>query len=215
MNDKMVNAGQNHETGQNPKAEQKYEEVFFQEAALFLAEVYGRMLDDRERIKMAIDAGVIPYTKKMAIRDLSAVSAGCDIGRVQTGKVSNIPEQIAVLLDSGYVEKMNRRLEREMDEMVRDYTYLCWKIEIVETAVGERMDNKEKAVFERLFIEKKTYRQICAAYKKGTLHNKQVSRIKKKCLRMMADHLKNVSCFPLYSQYMNKLCRECLQKKDK
>lgn len=214
MNDKMVNAGQNKETGENPKAEQKPEEAFFQEAALFLAETYGRMLDEREQLKTVIDAGVIPYTEEMAIRDLSAVSVECNIGRVQTGNISNIPERIAVLLDCGYVEEMNRRLNREMDEIVKEHSYVCWKIEIVETAVRERMDNKEKAVFERIFLEKKTYRQICAAYKKGTLHNKQVSRIKKKCLRMVSDHLKNVRCFPRYSQYMDKLRRECLQEMD-
>lgn len=101
MNDKTVNAGQNQEAGQNPKAEQDSGEVFFQEAALFLAETYGRMLDDRVQLKALIDAGVIPYTEEMAIRDLSAVSVGYNTERVQTSNISNIPERIAALLDSG------------------------------------------------------------------------------------------------------------------
>ncbi len=109
MNDKTVSAGQNQEAGQNLKAEQDSGEVFFQEAALFRAETYGKMLDDRVQLKALIDAGVIPYTEEMAIRDLSAVSVGYDTERVQTSNISNIPERIAALLDSGYVEKMNRR----------------------------------------------------------------------------------------------------------
>lgn len=149
MNDKTVNAGQNQEAGQNPKAEQDSGEVFFQEAALFLAETYGRMLDDRVQLKALIDAGVIPYTEEMAIRDLSAVSVGYNTERVQTSNISNIPERIAALLDSGYVEKMNRRLKQEMAETARDYAYLCWKIETVETAMRERMSKKEQDIFEK------------------------------------------------------------------
>lgn len=215
MNDKMVSAGQNQEPGKNPKAEQDPGEVFFQEAALFLAETYGRMLDDRGQLKAVIDAGVIPYTEEIAIRDLSAVSVGYDTEWVQTSNISNIPERIAALLDSGYVEKMNRRLKREMDGTVRDYTYLCWKIELVETVMKERMRKKEQDIFERVFLRKRTYRQICAAYKKGTLHNKQISQTKKKCLQAIADHLKNASCFPMYSRYMDTLRRECQQEKER
>lgn len=215
MNDKTVNAGQNQEAGQNPKAEQDSGEVFFQEAALFLAETYGRMLDDRVQLKALIDAGVIPYTEEMAIRDLSAVSVGYNTERVQTSNISNIPERIAALLDSGYVEKMNRRMKQEMAETARDYAYLCWKIETVETAMRERMSKKEQDIFERIFLRKRTYRQICAAYKKGTLHNKQISQTKKKCLQAIADHLKNASCFPMYSRYMDNLRRECQQEKER
>lgn len=167
MNDKMVNAGQNKETGENPKAEQKPEEAFFQEAALFLAETYGRMLDEREQLKTVIDAGVIPYTEEMAIRDLSAVSVECNIGRVQTGNISNIPERIAVLLDCGYVEEMNRRLNREMDEIVKEHSYVCWKIEIVETAVRERMTRMQRAIFIRIFVKHLSMRQIRKNYKKS------------------------------------------------
>ena len=96
MNDKTVSAGQNQEAGQNLKAEQDSGEVFFQEAALFLAETYGKMLDDRVQLKALIDAGVIPYTEEMAIRDLSAVSVGYDTERVQTSNISNIPERIEI-----------------------------------------------------------------------------------------------------------------------
>ena len=180
----------------------------FPELALFLAKSYGQMLKDQERLKAVIDAGVPIYTKEMAIRDLSSVSIDYETDRVQTSNISNVPLRIAELLDHGYVEKMNRRLRREMDDSVKEYGYLCWKIEVVETAMRERMDQRERAIFERMFARGKSYREICKAYKRGTLHNKQVSQIKQRCLQAIANHLKNISSFPVYSEYMKELLRE-------
>lgn len=178
------------------------------ELALFLAKSYGQMLKDRERLQSVLDAGVPIYTKEMAIRDLSSVSIDYETDRVQTSNISNVPLRIAELLDHGYVEKMNRRLRREMDDSVKEYGYLCWKIALVETAMRERMDKKEQAIFERMFARGKSYRQVCKAYKKGTLHNKQVSQIKQRCLQAIANHLKNITSFPVYSEYMKELLQE-------
>ena len=178
------------------------------ELALFLAKSYGQMLKDREQLQSVLDAGVPIYTKEMAIRDLSSVSIDYETNRVQTSNISNVPLRIAELLDHGYVEKMNRRLRREMDDSVKEYGYLCWKIEVVETAMRERMDQRERAIFERMFARGKSYREICKAYKRGTLHNKQVSQIKQRCLQAIANHLKNISSFPVYSEYMKELLRE-------
>lgn len=178
------------------------------ELALFLAKSYGQMLKDREQLQSVLDAGVPIYTKEMAIRDLSSVSIDYETDRVQISNISNIPLRITELLDHGYVEKMNRRLRREMDESVKEYGYLCWKIEVVETAMRERMDQRERAIFERMFARGKSYREICKAYKRGTLHNKQVSQIKQRCLQAIANHLKNISSFPVYSEYMKELLRE-------
>ena len=144
----------------------------------------------------------------MALRDLASVSIAYESERVQTSNISNIPLRITELLDHGYVEKMNRKLRREMDESVKEYGYLCWKIEVVETAMRERMDKMEQAVFERMFARGKSYRQVCKAYKKGTLHNKQVSQIKQRCLQAIANHLKNITSFPVYSEYMKELLQE-------
>ena len=105
----------------------------FPALALFLSKTYGQMLKDREQLKAVIDAGVPVYTEEMAIRDLSAISIDYESDRVQTSSISNVPERIAELLDNGYVEKMNRKLRREMAETVKGYSYLCWKIEVVET----------------------------------------------------------------------------------
>ena len=151
--------------------------------ALFLAQSYGQMLKDRERLKAVIDAGVPIYTKEMALRDLASISID-------------------------YESERNRKLRREMDESVKEYGYLCWKIALVETAMRERMDKKEQAIFERMFARGKSYRQVCKAYKKGTLHNKQVSQIKQRCLQAIANHLKNITSFPVYSEYMKELLQE-------
>ena len=173
--------------------------------ALFLAQSYGQMLKDRERLKAVIDAGVPIYTKEMAFRDLASISIDYESERVQTSNISNIPLRITELLDNGYVEKVNRKLRREMDESVKEYGYLCWKIEVVETAMRERMDKKERAIFERIFTKGKSYRQVCKAYKKGTLHNNQLYILRRRCLQALADHLKNLSNFPVYSLYMKQL----------
>ena len=114
----------------------------FPELALFLAKSYGQMLKDQERLKAVIDAGVPIYTKEMALRDLASISIDHESERVQTSNISNVPLRITELLDNGYVEKTNRKLRREMDESVKEYGYLCWKIALVETAMRERMSNK-------------------------------------------------------------------------
>lgn len=109
---------------------------------LFLAKSYGQMLKDRDRLKAVIDAGVPVYTKETAIRDLSSIGIDYESDRVQTSNISNIPLRISELLDNGYVEKMNRKLRREMDESVKEYGYLSWKIDVVETAMQERMPER-------------------------------------------------------------------------
>lgn len=199
---------ENRKHTEQDKKEQDTAVLDCSELALFLAKSYGQMLKDRERLQSVLDAGVPIYTKEMAIRDLSSVSIDYETDRVQTSNISNVPLRIAELLDHGYVEKMNRRLRREMDDSVKEYGYLCWKIEVVETAMRERMDQRERAIFERMFARGKSYREICKAYKRGTLHNKQVSQIKQRCLQAIANHLKNISSFPVYSEYMKELLRE-------
>ena len=194
-------------------AEQDHEEQNtaapdFLALALFLAKSYGQMLKERERLKAVIDAGVPIYTKEMALRDLASVSIDYESERVQISNISNVPLRIVELLDNGYVEKVNRKLRREMDESVKEYGYLCWKIALVETALRERMDQRERAIFERMFARGKSYRQVCKAYKRGTLHNNQLYILRRRCLQALADHLKNLSSFPVYSQYMKQLQKE-------
>lgn len=156
--------------------------------ALFLAQSYGQMLKDRERLKAVIDAGVPIYTKEMALRDLASISIDYESERVQTSNISNVPLRITELLDNGYVEKMNRKLRREMDESVKEYGYLNWKIEAVETAMRERMDQMERAIFIRVYARGYTFSQLKKAYKKR-LCNRQICAAKEAALKALADEI--------------------------
>ena len=156
--------------------------------ALFLAQSYGQMLKDRERLKAVIDAGVPIYTKEMALRDLASISIDYESERVQTSNISNVPLRIVELLDNGYVEKVNRKLRREMDESVKEYGYLCWKIALVETALRERMDKKEQGIFTRIFVRGYTFSQLKKAYKKR-LCNRQICVAKEAALKALADEI--------------------------
>lgn len=156
--------------------------------ALFLAKSYAQMLKDRERLKAVIDAGVPIYTKEMALRDLAAISIDYESERVQTSNISNIPLRITELLDNGYVEKMNRKLRREMDESVKEYGYLSWKIVLVGTALRERMDQMERAIFIRVYARGYTFSQLKKAYKKR-LCNRQICEAKEAALKALADEI--------------------------
>ena len=160
----------------------------FSELALFLAKFYGQMLKNRERLKAVIDAGVPIYTKEMALRDLASISIDYKSERVQTSNISNVPLRITELLDNGYVEKMNRKLRREMDESVKEYGYLSWKIEVVETAMRERMDKKEQGIFTRIYARGYTFSQLKKAYKKR-LCNRQICAAKEAALKALADEI--------------------------
>ena len=146
------------------------------------------MLKDRERLKAMIDAGVPIYTKEMALRDLTSTSIDYESERVQTSNISNIPLRIIELLDNGYVEKMNRKLRREVDESVKEYGYLCWKIALVETAMRERMDQMERAIFIRVYARGYTFSQLKKAYKKR-LCNRQICAAKEAALKALADEI--------------------------
>ncbi len=160
----------------------------FPALALFLSKTYGQMLKDREQLKAVIDAGVPVYTEEMAIRDLSAISIDYESDRVQTSSISNVPERIAELLDNGYVEKMNRKLRREMAETVKEYSYLCWKIEVVETAMRERVEQRERAIFIRIYVRGYTFSQLKKACKKR-LCNRQICEAKEAALKALSDEI--------------------------
>ena len=160
-------------------------------AALFLAKSYGNMLKEKE-FNDKVLSGELVYTVEMAIADLTKVTAtmGSETGvRVQTNSISNQPERIAILLDEGYVEKRNRELYGSIINDVEGREYLAWKLSVIETAMQERMDSMERAVFKRLFLKHMTYQQIREAYHKRTLHNRDISASRTSVLEMIAKEL--------------------------
>lgn len=160
-------------------------------AALFLAKSYENMLKEKEYNDKVL-SGELVYTTEMAIADLTKVTAtmGSETGvRVQTSNTSKQPERIAILLDEGYVEKRNRELYGSVINDVEGREYLAWKLSVIETAMQERMDAMERAVFKRLFLKHMTYQQIRDAYHKKTLHNFMISASRGSALEMIAKEL--------------------------
>lgn len=191
MDEKERLNGADTENRKHTEQDKKEQDTAFpdcSELALFLAKSYGQMLKDRERLQSMLDAGVPIYTKEMAIWDLSSVSIDYETDRVQTSSISNIPLRITELLDNGYVEKMNRKLHREMDESVKEYGYLCWKIEVVETAMRERMDQRERAIFIRIYVRGYTFSQLRKAHKKR-LCNRQICEAKEVALKAITEEI--------------------------
>lgn len=195
---------------ENKAAEMGLTEERLQELALFLAESYGQMLQDRGRLKAVIDKGVQPYSKEMAIQDLTAICINYDADHVQSSSISNVPERIAIMLDSGYVDKMQHKQEKEMADTVLEYAYLCWKVEIVEMAIRERMTPLQRGIFSRIFVNGKSYREIQRSYRKGSLYNMKIRKEKQEAvgtikeelmLRSSADGLEHDRLIRLFKEY--------------
>ena len=100
--------------------------------ALFLAQSYGQMLKDRERLKAVIDAGVPIYTKEMALRDLASISIDYESERVQTSNISNKPASIAL----NYHERMERINQEWYEHLEKQYLMLDEEIRFFEAALS-------------------------------------------------------------------------------
>ena len=74
--------------------------------ASWLAESFSSLLKRQKRLKTLKEFGPIRYTEDMAIEDLTAISVNTGSDRVQTSGISKVPEKVAMLLESGYVDKI-------------------------------------------------------------------------------------------------------------
>lgn len=147
--------------GRPRKEKHEIEERFLQEA-LLLAESYSMILIEQKDLHDLLTGNFV-YTEDMAIQEL--MGGGQQEGeRVQTSNISNIPERIAILLADGFVEKQRARMRREAQQQILEYRQLCDKIQIVETAMAERMDARTRAVFRCLYIERKPWSRVRDEY---------------------------------------------------
>lgn len=168
----------------------KYDvEARFQQEARLLAESYATLLSDRKTLGDLL-SGDFVYTEEMAIQDL--LGSGQQEGeRVQTSNISNIPERIAILLADGYVEKQRTRMQKEAQEHLEEYRDICGKIEIVETAMAERMDSRTRAVFRCLFMERRSWSKV-----RDELGNhlaaQQISTARNDALRAVAEEIMSI-----------------------
>lgn len=171
--------------GRPKKEKYEIEERFLQEA-LLLASSYKSNVQDKEYLEDMM-AGIFEYTEDMAIQDL--MGGGQQDGeRVQTSNISNQPERIAILLMSGYVEKQKARMQKEAQEQMDQYLELCRQIQIVDTAMEERMEPRTQAVFRCLYIEKKPWSKVRDEYG-NHLRSQQISDARDKGILAIAEEL--------------------------
>lgn len=171
--------------GRPKKEKYEIEERFLQEA-LLLAGSYKSNVQDKKYLKDMM-TGNFEYTEDMAIQDL--MGGGQQDGeRVQTSNISNQPERIAILLMSGYVEKQKARMQKEAQEQMEQYLELCRQIQIVDTAMAERMEPRTKTVFIQLYIERRKKSLVVDEYR-NHLHRPQVDRAMTDAIEAIAEEL--------------------------
>ena len=171
-------------------ARPKEEKIEINEAylvdALLLAGQYAGLLQEKKYYEDAL-AGVQMYTAEMAIDELSG-SAYSDSERVQTSSISNPTERIGMLLATGYVEKKNAEILREVQENLAEYTDICEKIDIIEVAMRERMSERTRAVFVQIFIKNLAWSKVKDVYR-HSLDRHQVSRERDKAIVAIAEEM--------------------------
>jgi len=169
----------------------KPKEPRYLKEALFLAESYTKMLEEREWLKKRI-AGNWTYTKEMAIAELDSITVAYDNERVQSSNISNPTERIALKLTEEYMARKQAEMNAERDACIADLKYLDWKIGVVETVWKERMKEKQSAVFQLIYIGNKTFKEaeaILRKKKKINLVNRNISEIKEQIWSLFETEL--------------------------
>ena len=171
--------------GRPKKEKYEIEERFLTEA-LLLAGSYSDAVKEKKQLQDLM-TGEFEYTEDMAIQDL--IGGGQQEGeRVQTRNISNIPERAAILLADGYVEKQKYRMQKEAQRRMDEYRKLCGQVEIVETAMNERMDDRTRAVFVQFYVEHRKKCQIVDEYS-CQLYRSQVERAMSDAIDSIAEEL--------------------------
>ena len=181
----------------------------YKAAALYLAQSYGNMLKQKEYIDKVM-SGKAVYTEDDALDELISTTASTesDTGiRVQSSNISNTTERIGLLLANGFVEKRNREIRQEVLKDTEGRQYLYWKIDVIETAMAERMDSMEQNIFRRLFVKHMTYKQVREAYHKKKLYNRFISDKRSSALELIAEEIRLRSAEPdeTETEWLNRL----------
>ena len=181
-------------------------------AALYLASSYGNMLKEKAYIEKVL-SGEYLYTEDDALMELISTTAAAELDtgvRVQASNISNTTERIGLLLAGGFVERRNREIFREVMEDKEGQAYLYWKLDVVETAMRERMDSMERAVFKRLFVKHMTYKQIREACKKDKLFDRSINDRRRSALLMIEREIRlREGAFEDGKMYTDRLMQEC------
>ncbi|CAK7037271.1 MAG: hypothetical protein BACD_00164 [Bacteroides rodentium] len=157
-------------------------------AALFLANNYAAMLQQKKYIDSVL-SGERVFTHEMALEELVRTTSATEIDtgvRVQTGSISNTTERIGLLLAGGYVEKRNAEIIREATSDIEGRIYLEWKLDVIETAMRERLDKTERNICKRLYAKHMTYEQIRSACHEKKLYDHRINKARKEGYRALA-----------------------------
>lgn len=172
----------------------------YAEAALLLSRTYPAMKSERENIRRWQD-GERKYTKDDALAELISITSKSDdsLGvRVQTSGTSDPTAKLGELLASGYVEKRQREIMRELStpEMLDHIAYLDWKTGIVETAMAERMTKLQRSIYQLLFFKGYTYSELIKGNRgKRQLNDRKINLEKRKALEAVADEVESAFQF--------------------
>ena len=128
--------------------------------ASWLAESFSSLLKRQKRLKTLKEFGPIKYTEDMAIADLTSISVNTGSDKVQTSGISKVPERVALLLSSGYVEKMQEKMNQEYEDLCEELEYVSWQLDIIDAAMEERMTERQRVVFRWVYLEKMSLRYI-------------------------------------------------------
>ncbi len=128
--------------------------------ASWLAKSFSSLLKRQKRLKTLKEFGQIKYTEDMAIADLTSISVNTGSDKVQTSGISKVPERVALLLSSGYVEKMQEKMNQEYEDLCSELEYVSWQLDIIDAAMEERMTERQRVVFRWVYLEKMSFRYI-------------------------------------------------------
>ena len=128
--------------------------------ASWLAESFSSLRKRQKRLKTLKDFGPMKYTEDMAIADLTSISVNTGSDKVQTSSISKIPERVALMLSSGYVEKMQEKMNQEYEDLCSELEYVSWQLDIIDAAMEERMTERQRVVFRWIYLEKMSLRYI-------------------------------------------------------
>lgn len=126
----------------------------------YLAVNFSSLLKRQKRLKILKEFGPVRYTEDMAIEDLTAISVNTGSDRVQTSGISKVPEKVAMLLESGYVDKMQKKMDQEYEDLCRELEYVSWQLDIIDAAMEERMTERQRVIFRWVYLEKISLRYI-------------------------------------------------------
>lgn len=190
-------------------------------SALLLARTYKTMKSERENIRRW-QSGERKFTEDDALAELISITPKADSSlgvAVQTSGTSDSTAKIGTLLASGYVQKRQAEVTRELfsPEMVEHIRYLDWKIDVVDTTGKERMTKDQRLIFSDIFIKDRAYSEIRGLFerKDRRMNKARISREKDKIVTAIANELKVAAQNPKNRLFIQMLMQEAREQSAK